>query len=147
MSDFAQTDIGAIRRVVLKHVRDAFVDDRRIDDQWKRLNYTARPDLALAIDEYDRFVELLESCGAQVDFLPPVEDVTLDSIYTRDTSIVCRHGVILCNMGKADRANEPGVIEASLHSLGLTVHGRITGDGRLEGGDVVWLDKRTLAVG
>ena len=34
-----------------------------------------------------------------------------------------------------------------LAGLGVPVLGRITGDGRLEGGDVCWLDERTVAVG
>ena len=32
---------------------------------------------------------------------------TLDSIYVRDASIVCERGVILCRMGKPQRAGEP----------------------------------------
>ena len=55
---------------VLKHVRDAFVDDAWIDRQWRRLNYYGRPDLGRAIAEYDRFVGLLKDLGADVTFLP-----------------------------------------------------------------------------
>ena len=45
-----------ITRIVLKHARDAFVDDRSIDAQWRDLNFTGRPDLQRAIAEYDGLV-------------------------------------------------------------------------------------------
>ena len=73
--------------------------------------------------------------------------VGLDSLYARDASIVCDKGVILCNMGKAARRTEPNVQGAALRSSNIPIHGTITGEGRVEGGDVVWLDERTLAVG
>ncbi len=79
--------------------------------------------------------------------LPKADGVGLDSIYVRDASVVCDRGVILCNMGKPQRAPEPGAQEAALRLLGCPILGSIQPPGRLEGGDVVWLDERTIAVG
>ena len=56
-------------------------------------------------------------------------------------------GVILCNMGKPARRGEPGIAGEAYRRLGIPVAGAIEGEGRLEGGDMVWLDDRTLAVG
>ena len=42
----ALTEYDRLASVVVKHVRDAFVDAQTIAAQWKRLNYTAPPDLA-----------------------------------------------------------------------------------------------------
>jgi N-dimethylarginine dimethylaminohydrolase len=50
-------------------------------------------------------------------------------------------------MGKPARAEEPGHLGSALAGLGFPVRGRIETPGTLEGGDVVWLDRRTLAVG
>lgn len=50
-------------------------------------------------------------------------------------------------MGKTQRRLEPVVVEAFVHSIGLAVLGSIHPPGTLEGGDVVWLDATTLAVG
>jgi len=133
--------------VVVKHVRDAFVDEQTIAAQWKRLNYTAQPDLARAIDEHDRFVDILRTAGATVHALPRDSQTTLDSIYTRDASIVAPAGSILCAMGKADRATEPAAQENAFGAFGGAVAGRITSPGKLEGGDLIWLDERTLAIG
>jgi len=96
-------EVSRLSRVVVKHARDAFVDQDTIDAQWKALNFSAPPDFARAVDESDRFIELLVSAGARVDLLPPDPAATLDSIYARDASIVSPAGVILCTMGKPAR--------------------------------------------
>jgi N-dimethylarginine dimethylaminohydrolase len=142
-----QTDVGPVQRLAVKHARDAFVGPEAVARQWQRLNYGGAPDVARAIDEYDRFASLLGNCGAALEFLPPDETVGLDSIYVRDASVVCDRGVILCNMGKAERRSEPIAQQQFFESIGVPIHGAITGDGRLEGGDVTWIDGRTLAVG
>jgi N-dimethylarginine dimethylaminohydrolase len=143
----ALTEYGRLTAVVVKHVRDAFVDERTIAAQWQRLNYTAPPDLARAIDQYDRFIDTLRSTGAAVCELPRESQTTLDSIYVRDASIVSPAGAILCAMGKVERATEPAAQEQAFDGFGFSIAGRITPPGRLEGGDLIWLDDRTLAVG
>lgn len=143
----AQSETGAITRLVLKHARDAFGDPATIAAEWQALHFTAAPDFARAVDEYDRFVDALGTAGAHVHMLPKASGAGLDSIYVRDASVVCDRGVILCRMGKPQRAGEPAVQEAALRALGQPIAGSIQPPGRLEGGDVLWLGSRTLAVG
>ena len=100
-----------------------------------------------AIAEHERFVGLLESLGAEARVLPTVDGVTLDSIYVRDASVVSDQGVLLCRMGKEARRGEPAAQAEAFRAWGIPVLGEISGEGRLEGGDVVWLDRRTIAVG
>jgi N-dimethylarginine dimethylaminohydrolase len=135
--------------VAVKHARDAFVDTATIGAQWKPLHFTAPPDLARAIDEHDRFIGLLQAAGAVVDLLPRDDRTTLDSIYARDASIVSPRGMILCSMGKPARADEPAAQARAFPALEAPVEvaGRIEPPGRLEGGDVVWVDDRTIVVG
>ena len=140
-------EYGRITRIVLKHPRDAFVDRARIESQWRNLHFTAAPDLNEACREYDSFAEIIASTGAAIDYLPADDRTTLDSIYVRDASIVSAHGVILCAMGKPQRATEPDAMAATCPALGIPVIGRIVPPGRVEGGDVVWLDANTLVVG
>ena len=94
----AQSEVGRLRRVLLKTPEAAFQNQQTATAQWKQLNYLAKPDLAAAQAEYDRFVELLISHGVEVEFLPADERTTLDSIYVRDASIVTDDGAILCSM-------------------------------------------------
>lgn len=147
MSITYQSEVKTIKNIVIKHARDAFVSDEAIDQKWQELNYTEPPDFAGSVDEYDRFIALLKGFDIDLHFLPEDENVPLDSIYTRDASIICNKGVILCNMGKAGRRTEPAAQEAFFRKMEIPIHGTITGDGRIEGGDVAWIDEQTLAVG
>ena len=142
-----QSDVGRLRRVAVKHARDAFGDAAAVERQWRDLRYVARPDVPAAVAEYERFIALLEAAGVETLRLPPDDPVGLDSLYTRDASIVCDGGVILCNMGKPQRRTEPAAQETAFRTAGIPIRGRISGDGTVEGGDVCWIDERTLAVG
>jgi N-dimethylarginine dimethylaminohydrolase len=82
-----------------------------------------------------------------VHALPRDPQTTLDSIYVRDASIVSPAGPIMCAMGKAERTTEPAAQENALDGLGFTIAGQIAAPGTLEGGDVIWLDDETVAVG
>lgn len=142
------TEFHPLAHVVVKHVRDAFIDDQTIAAHWQRLHFTAPPKLTRAVDEFERFVDLLRAAGARVEYLPRNEQTTLDSIYVRDASIVCEGGVILCNMGKRSRSEEPAAHEHAFRALGSpAIVGRIEEPGRLEGGDVLWLSPRIIVAG
>ncbi|HBF42970.1 MAG TPA: hypothetical protein DDW42_04950 [Desulfobacteraceae bacterium] len=147
MPVFCQSDVGPIKCLVVKHPRDAFISDETIDRQWRKLNYSARPDLARAVDEYDQFLELLKNFDIDLKFLSRNNNIGLDSIYTRDASIVCGKGMILCNMGKAERHNEPAAQAAIFRTMNVPICGIINNNGRVEGGDAAWIDDHTLAIG
>ena len=143
------SEVDRLARVAVKHPRDAFVDQQTIARQWQELRFTAAPDLDVASREHDQLVAALSAAGAQVHLLPRDETTTLDSIYVRDASIVCERGLILCRMGKSQRVEEPAAQEraAIAGHVPATICGRIEAPGRLEGGDVIWLDRQTLVVG
>ena len=147
MRDNSLSEVGRLTRVLVKHPREAFVSNEAIAAQWKLLNFSAAPAVARASEEFEAFVGILRGAGAQVDFLPADERTSLDSIYARDASIVCNRGVILGRMGKRLRREEPAAQKAELRRLGIPIVGEIIEPGSLEGGDVVWLDDRTIAVG
>lgn len=141
------SEYGQLTRVLLQHAREAFVSDAHIAAQWKRLNYSAPPDFVRALSEYDRFLEIVSGSGAEIVQMPHVAGLNLDSIYTRDASVVSADGAIACCMGKEARAGEPAAQARTLQRLGWPVAGAIVPPGCLEGGDVIWLDARTLLVG
>ena len=143
----AQGETSPLAFCVVMYPRTAWGSQERVDEQWRDLGFTDRPDYARACDEYDAFVEVLEGCGVGLNDLAATPDLTLDAIYVRDASVVSDRGVVSCRMGKVDRQGEPAAQRALFEALGIPVLGGIVDPGRLEGGDCVWLDHATLAVG
>ncbi len=139
-------EYGRLRRVALRHPREAFGGPEAIAASWRALNYLEPPDYGRALADYDRFAEILSAGGAEIDYLPAAEGLTLDSLYVHDSAVPGPYGIVLCNMGKPARAQEPVVMERAFEGLGLPIAGRIEGEGRLEGGDLVWFDATTCAV-
>ena len=99
------------------------------------------------MEEYDRFVDLFRQFDIEISFLPRHVHTGLDSIYTNDPVIISDNGAILCNMGKLQRRGEPGAVGEYLTEIEVPILGQITGEGTLEGGDVVWVHEQTVAVG
>jgi N-dimethylarginine dimethylaminohydrolase len=139
-------EFGRLTKVAMRRPANAFVSDEKIDREWRDLNYHARPDLANAEREYKAFVAHLENLGTEVVELPHSDDLTLDSLYTRDSLIVTPKGLVKPRMGKAQRRPESRVNAEALEPH-MPVLGEITGDGKVEGGDLVWLDEKTLLAG
>lgn len=142
LNEFAPIDL-----IVLKHARDAFRSQQQCDAEWRALNFTAAPDFSRAVTEYDAFLAAITRGNPRVEFLPGEERVGLDSVYVRDASIATPRGMILCRMGKAARQGEPSVQGTQFHARGIPVIGVIQPPGQIEGGDLVWFDEKTVAVG
>jgi N-dimethylarginine dimethylaminohydrolase len=143
----ALSEYGPLASVFVKHPREAFINEATIQSQWKLLNFSAPPDLRRALNEYERFIEIIAATGCEMLWLAADDKTTLDSIYTRDASIVSERGIIVASMGKASRAGEPEAQECALREDGRLVAGSIAAPGCVEGGDLIWLDHRTVAVG
>jgi N-dimethylarginine dimethylaminohydrolase len=136
-----------IRRMALKHPRQAFISQANLEAQWQSLFYFGCPDFENSLAEYEKFVSLLEQFDFEIHYAPVDETTSLDSLYVHDPLVISERGAVLCSMGKAARTPEPAAAEKYLQEMGVPVIGRITGNGKLEGGDVLWVGERTLAVG
>jgi len=138
---------GRLRRVLVKRPTQAFVSAAQIAAQWQDLAYLEPPDLARAADEHARFVALLERAGAEVDYLPTDPRTGLDSIYTHDPALITDAGAITFHTGKPARQGEGPALAGALPALGIPLLGQVQAPGTAEGGDMIWLDSHTLAVG
>lgn len=143
----SQSEVNQIKNLLLKHPKDAFISQENIQAQWKELNYSEPPDYKKSLEEYDDLVEILRAYVPEIHFLPQHEQTGLDSIYVHDQLIITDKGVVLCSMGKERRRPEPSAAGEFMEELGIPIFGTIKGDGKLEGGDLVWMDERTVAVG
>jgi N-dimethylarginine dimethylaminohydrolase len=138
---------GRLERVALRTPAVAFASDAKLDAEWQALNYHSRPDLTVANREYRAFEAILAAAGATAIALGEGAGLTLDSLYTHDALIVTPAGLVLPNMGKPARRGEAVVNSAALAALGFPVAGQITAPGRIEGGDLIWIDRHTLIAG
>ena len=141
------SEVGKIKSLFIKNVQQAFISDEHVEQYWKQLNYLDKPDLHAALEEYKNFESVFQQHSAEIFYLPNDETVNIDSIYCRDASIATDNGMIICNMGKAARMKEPFAEQKAFEANGIAVLGTITAPGTVEGGDVAWLDEKTLAVG
>ena len=141
-------EFGRLQRVLLKRPEAAFRSQADIGREWRALSFIAAPDYAAAQREYDTLVTLIQQAGpVDIVDLPFDQATTLDSIYVRDASLVTPGGLVFCRMGKAARESEPAAQRRTCEALGIPVAGAVVAPGTIEGGDVIWLDERTIAVG
>ncbi len=147
MKTTCQSEVGKIRSIVTKRASDAFVSEELLESQWKVLSFLEKPRLARAVGEFEKFEALLKRNGTIFYYLLHDDKVTIDSLYCRDAAIATDHGMILCNMGKASRINEPEAQHRLFTQYQIPVLGRINAPGTIEGGDCAWVDRNTLAVG
>ncbi len=137
-----QSMIGPLRRVLVKRPDAAFA----VDDP-ARWHYTARPDLDEARREHDALVEILVEAGAEVIGHPEPQPDRADAIFVFDPALVIDRGAVMLRMGKELRRGEEAVMARRFQEIGVPVVGSLAAPATVEGGDLLWLDSRTLAVG
>ncbi|MFN0728519.1 dimethylarginine dimethylaminohydrolase family protein [Polaribacter gochangensis] len=147
MSKTQHSEYLKLEKVYIKSAEDAFHSEELLENQWGELNYLSKPDFSSALKEYEKFESIFKEHNVEVCHFPSNKQVKMDAIYCRDASIATDFGIIICNMGKEGRMNEPNAQLQEYQQKNISVLGHIKSPGTLEGGDVAWLDKNTLAVG
>ncbi|BDC34183.1 amidinotransferase [Candidatus Dependentiae bacterium Noda2021] len=134
--------VAPLQRVLVKRPDTSFgVSDIQ---KW---HYTAVPDVERAQEEHDDFVATLKQEGVEVLYhLASLPDHA-DALFVHDPVLITNKGAIILSMGKALRRGEEDAIEKTLNSLQIPTLYKLHGDARAEGGDIVWLDDSTLAIG
>lgn len=141
------SEVGRLTRLLLKRPEDSFLSQENLDVNWKEYNYLGPPDYVRACAEYDAFAALLSDSVPEIHYLKGNPDAGLDSLYVRDALLIAEGGAVFLNMSKPQRRGEPAAASRVLSELGIPVLGEIREPGKVEGGDVVWFDRNTLAIG
>lgn len=110
-------------------------------------HYGSGFDGARAIEQFGAFADLVASCGTGILWIEDSGDGLVDAIFTHDPSLMSDHGAIILRMGKPGRMAEPAMHKAAYQAAGIPILGEIIAPGSVEGGDCVWVDQTTLAVG
>ncbi len=133
--------------ILIKKPENAFRNQEYLDKNYKEFGYFESPDLEKVKEEYDVFEKIIKENVENVYYLPFNENAGMDSIYTHDTVKTTKKGAVYFPMGKDLRSGEPAATREYLESIGIPTLGMIKGEGKMEGGDIVWLDERTVAIG
>lgn len=138
----SQSMIAPLRSVMVKRPDANFA----VDDA-QRWHYTSRPDLAIAQQEHDALVNLLRENGTEIIYHDEAQPGRADAIFTFDPALVTDEGAIMLSMGKELRRGEEAAMARRFESLGIPILYTLHGEARAEGGDLLWVDNDTLAVG
>lgn len=98
-------------------------------------------------EQYDAFATLVSQSGAEVEWIEESVGGLADSVFAFDPSCMTPDGAILLRPGKALRQGEVPLHESLYERLHIPVIGRIEPPGTAEGGDLLWVDPATIAVG
>ena len=116
-------------------------------EDYKRWHYTGPLDIGEAQREHDAFTDIMRKEGVEVIYHPEIQLDHADSIFTYDPAIITDEGAIMFQMGKKLRKGEDIPMERRLKELDIPIHYRIHGEATVEGGDTLWLDEDTIAIG
>lgn len=147
MSYGCQSMYKSIKTIMLKKPTEAFISQENIASSWETYNYIREPKYKNVLQEYEVFENIIKDHVEKILYLPKSDSVGLDSIYTHDSVKITKEGAIFFNTGKVLRQKEGKEVEALFKENGIPTLGYITAPGKMEGGDVVWIDDETVAIG
>ena len=138
----AQSMTAPLRRVLMRRPGEAIA----IADP-TRWHYTSTIDVEAARSTHDAFAAALRAWDVEVLYHDESLPEHADSVFVFDPALVTDRGTLLLSMGKQLRRGEEEPLARALQSCGVPVYGRLGGAARCEGGDTMWLDHDTIAVG
>jgi len=142
MSNFGvSSSVANLKRVAVRPpTRDA---------DYQAAHWLGAPEL-LNLDELEAdhasFVELLREIGCEVDVLPEAPGQA-DACFVYDPAFTTPTGVIQLQGAKEARVKEPAMLAGDINALGMPTIGVLIGDATADGGDMFWLDNKTVAIG
>ncbi len=138
----SQSMVEPLRRVLVKRPDQAFA----VDDP-ARWHYSGCPDLEVAQQEHEALVSILREAGAEVIYHDEVQLDRADAIFVHDPAMVTDVGAVILRMGKPLRRGEEAALARRFEELGVPICYELRGEAQAEGGDLLWIDHDTLAVG
>lgn len=117
---------------------------------WKWL-FIKKYDLNKALQEYDEMIsKIKQETGANIIFLKDSKENNVifppNQSYVRDHGFMTPYGAIIGHASQP-RTYEEYFVMRKLAELGIPILFKVYGSGFLEGGDVMYLDEKTLLIG
>ncbi|MCZ0936547.1 MAG: arginine deiminase family protein [Gemmatimonadetes bacterium] len=135
--------VAPLRRVAMRRPGRA-----TLEADPERWHYAGPIEPDRLLRQYDAIAECVAASGAEIEWIEgPQDDGLADAMFPFDPSFMTPGGAVLLRPGKELRQPEVASHEALYRRLGLPVIGAIEAPGVAEGGDLMWVDERTLAAG
>ena len=140
----AQNMVSRLKKVLMKEPQKFM---SKVDLQ--KWNYTSPLDQDILNENYNELYKIIKNSGTEiVDLKLRNENEELcDSIFTHDPSLVLKDGAIILNMGKNLRKKETEEHINFYNEEKIPIIGKVINNGTIEGGDCLWINKKTLLVG
>jgi N-dimethylarginine dimethylaminohydrolase len=135
-----QSMIAALRRVIVHLPASEYTLEK-----WGEFGFSGQPNLERALTEQRAFIDILSSYGAEVEYLE--EHTSIQTTSTYDPAIITDEGAVMMKSGRPERHPEVMPMARKLLEMDIPILGWIRGEGRLDGGDTLWVDHDTLLVG
>jgi dimethylargininase len=132
---------GTLQRVLVRPPRTDELAN------WRELGWRAAPDPDAIAQEHAELCALLSGAGAEVLVADEPVPGDPDAIYAYDPVLIGPDGAILLRIGKPGRAAEAEALAPALVAAGIPIAGRMAAPATADGGDIFWLDERTLLAG
>lgn len=97
-----------------------------------------KPDYEKSLQQHDKYIEALKSCGVQVTVLEAEEHYP-DAVFVEDTAVLTERCAVVTNLGAPSRQGEEVSIKKILGKFYTDIE-HITPPGTLEGGDIMQVD-------
>ena len=108
-------------------------------------HYAGPLDAGRLVGQYDAFAACVADSAAEIEWMPDADDGLADSVFGFDPSFMTPAGAILLRPGKSLRRAEVALHKTLYQRLGVPVIGSVEPPGLAEGGDLLRIDKTTLA--
>lgn len=139
----AQRSTATLRRVL---VRAPTPEDHTA---WRHYGWRNAPDPGRLRAEHEAFRAELAESGAEVvvGSTPVANGPDPDAIYVFDPVLLTVTGALMLRPGKEARRAEPAALATDLRAAGVPIVGVLEPPACVEGGDLLFLDERTLLAG
>lgn len=138
-----RSEYGSLERVLVHEPGEEFTSV--VDpDAW---NWDGLPRQEKAAKEHRSLVEELESHGVEVFTLERVNESLAESLFVRDVGFAIGGGIVVGKMVEATRHGEERRLSERTIEIGAPIYHSVHGDGGFEAGNMVWIDRDTVAIG
>ncbi len=109
-------------------------------------------DAPLLAHEFATVISTFSTLGVQVNQIDPTpltpdRSYLYNMMFCRDLFFMTPAGVILANMANETRRGEVQYAARTLQHLGVPIIHEVTGEGRFEGADALWINEKLVAIG